>query len=188
MREILIEIQAGTVMRNRFASFMGLDKYKYIMEHVYITDVSKDKEFQKVFSNFYGLSRSGKEWEEKFYNLFETYKNGNKNYAFLLKELSNRTGKLEASFASKICATLDPNMPILDRFVLQNLNLKLPYPESKNRIEKTISIYNEIQKWYEEYLETDNAKECIALFDKIFPDYKWVSDVKKIDFYLWSMR
>ena len=42
--------------------------------------------------------------------------------------------------------------------------------------------------WYEDFVKTENGKECIAEFNKILPDYAWMSDVKKIDFYLWSKR
>lgn len=31
------------------------------------------------------------------------------------------------------------------------------------------------------------AAENIKLFDSLLPDYTWISDVKKIDFLLWSI-
>ena len=30
--------------------------------------------------------------------------------------------------------------------------------------------------------------DCIAEFNRILPGYTWMSDVKKIDFFLWSIR
>ena len=51
-----------------------------------------------------------------------------------------------------------------------------------------LNIYNQMICWYEDFVKTENGKECIAEFNKILPDYVWMSDVKKIDFYLWSKR
>ena len=32
------------------------------------------------------------------------------------------------------------------------------------------------------------AEECIAAFDRVMPDYKHISSIKKIDSILWSIR
>ena len=40
----------------------------------------------------------------------------------------------------------------------------------------------------EEFLETDKARECIAVFDLALPNYSWISDIKKVDAILWSIR
>ena len=37
-------------------------------------------------------------------------------------------------------------------------------------------------------LETEKGKECIAEFDRVLPDYKGISQIKKIDSILWSIR
>ena len=33
-----------------------------------------------------------------------------------------------------------------------------------------------------------NSEECIAEFDRVLPDYKGISQIKKIDSILWSIR
>lgn len=46
-----------------------------------------------------------------------------------------------------------------------------------------------VKQWHlEKYLSTSEAKEQLALFDRYLPEYSWLSDVKKIDFMLWSIR
>ena len=55
------------------------------------------------------------------------------NFPEALRALRERTGRLEASFASKLVATLDPNKPVIDKFVLSNFNLRLPYHGAANR-------------------------------------------------------
>ena len=41
---------------------------------------------------------------------------------------------------------------------------------------------------YADYLQTEESKINIAVFDKILSSHKGISDVKKIDCLLWSMR
>ena len=44
------------VFQERLASSMGLDKYRYIMEQVSITNVAIDTDFQRTFNGFYVVS------------------------------------------------------------------------------------------------------------------------------------
>jgi hypothetical protein len=48
------------------------------------------------------------------------------------EELHRTTGRCEASFASKLSATIGPTMPVIDSVVLRNLNLRLPPSGSSN--------------------------------------------------------
>ena len=48
--------------------------------------------------------------------------------------------------------------------------------------------YDQIVNWYADYLTTDEAGENISEFDRLLPEYAWVSDTKKIDCLLWSKR
>ena len=106
----------------------------------------------------------------------------------MIKELFDRTGNVEASFTSKMVATLDETKPIWDQYVLLNLGLELKGKTPEERVKKTVDLYHRIECWYAEYLLTDEAKENIAVFDSALPSYAWVSDVKKIDCLLWSNR
>lgn len=55
-------------------------------------------------------------------------------------------------------------------------------------MKNAVELYSDIEKWYQEFLLTEDAKTCIALFNSTLTQYKWVSDVKKVDFFLWSIR
>lgn len=55
-------------------------------------------------------------------------------------------------------------MPIWDQYVIKNLCIKLPTANDPERLQKTIVIYEGMCQWYTEFLETDNAKECISKF------------------------
>ena len=51
-----------------------------------------------------------------------------------------------------------------------------------------VLLYDRIVNWYTDYLTTDEARENIGEFDRLLPEYTWVSDTKKIDCLLWSKR
>ena len=185
---IMNYIDPSKTMQHCIAALMGLDKYRFLLEQVHKVDVSSDEGFQRTFNGFY-MVRRNKEWRKAFYDLFERVKLSNDvSFAYVLEELYRLTGNVEASFSSKLLATLKPEMPIWDRYVVQNLGLKLPLDSDPSRIQKTKEVFEEIVAWYEVFLQTKNARQCIDEFDKMLPGYSWLSDVKKIDFYLWSIR
>ncbi len=98
------------------------------------------------------------------------------------------SGNVEASFSSKLLHTIDATKPIWDQYVLQNLGLVLTGKTQEEKLKNAIVLYKQIEKWYEDYLKTQEAQENIAVFDQMLPEYTWVSDVKKIDCLLWSKR
>ena len=49
-------------------------------------------------------------------------------------------------------------------------------------------LYDQIVSWYADYLTTGEARENIMEFDRLLPEYAWVSGTKKIDCLLWSKR
>lgn len=181
-------INPTLIIQQRLASGMGLDKYKLIEEQVHQVDVSADADFQRTFNGFYMVRRNEK-WRKIYYDLFEQVKHsGDASFPFILEELYRQTGNVEASFSSKLLATLKPEMPIWDRYVVQNLKVKVPLASDPDRIRKVEELYDGIVAWYADFLKTENARQCLAKFDEMLPDYAWLSDVKKIDFYLWSIR
>ena len=53
------------VFQERLASSMGLDKYRYIMEQVSITNVAVDTDFQRTFNGFYVVRRN-ESWRKSY--------------------------------------------------------------------------------------------------------------------------
>ncbi|MCR5792401.1 MAG: hypothetical protein K6G65_04460 [Lachnospiraceae bacterium] len=182
-----MQVDVKKIMENRLASSLGLDKYQYIMEHVMKTDVSQDGEFQRVFNGFY-IVRRNEEWRKIYYNYFERVKHEKISFAEIITYLYEMTGNIEPSFSSKMLATLSPQKPIWDRYVVQNLNIKLDGASKEEKLQNAISLYSEMEKWYIEYLCSEDGKACIQGFDEFLPNYKWVSDIKKVDALLWSIR
>ena len=180
-------INAKNVIQKRLAQSFGLDKYDFIMNSVRKVNVSQDSQFQKVYNGFY-IVRRNIEWRTAYYRLFESLKYQPPSFEFILNKLFEKTGNIEASFSSKMLATLNPEMPIWDQYVLQSLNLSL---NGKNRDEKilnAIKMYEQICGMYSEYLKTEESIESLTIFDTFLPEYSWISPVKKIDCLLWGSR
>lgn len=165
----------------------GLLKYLHIMERINKTDVSKDLEFQKRFNGFYRIRQRKPEFYMEYYNFMEEHKGEDVTFDLVLSHFHNKLDRVEASFSSKMVATLNPNLPVWDEFILKNLGLKKPAYGTKNRINKTVDLYNNIVKWYEDFLPTDNAKKMIELFDEKYKGVN-ITDTKKIDLILWQIR
>ena len=85
-------------------------------------------------------------------------------------------------------ATLDDQCPIIDQYVLRNLGFVIAGNGKAARLDSTIQTFYALCDWYDDYLETDEARDNIARFDSILPSYAWLSDVKKIDYLLWAKR
>ena len=182
-----MNFDVNKVFQERLAASMGLDKYQFIMEQVKKTDVSIDADFQRTFNGFY-IVRRNEAWRKVYYEHFENIKGGTPTFASILTHLYEYTGNIEPSFSSKMLATIFPNKPIWDRYVVQNLNMELIGTTKEERLVNAIELYADMEKWYANFLQTDKAKECIEEFDRVMPDYKHISSIKKIDSILWSIR
>ena len=163
---------------------VGIDKYHRIMKRVHEVDVSTDMEFQRFFNGFYRMRQRSADFYKCYYCFLEANKcNPSLTYEEVITHLYQETGSIHASFSSKLLATVNPNMPIWDKFVLQNLGLRTPYYYEKDRLQKTIQLYQQICDWY----QTEEAIQKLQLFNELFPDVD-ISNVKKIDFVLWATR
>ena len=151
------------------------------------TDVSKDTDFQRTYNAFY-RGRRNAEWRKAYYNLFEKAKDSIPSFEFIIRTMYEATGNIDASFSSKMLATLNADMPIWDRYVVQNLCLSMRGRTKENQLKSAIDLYNQMVNWYDDFLQAENGRDCIAEFNRTLPEYVWMSNVKKIDFYLWSIR
>lgn len=51
-----------------------------------------------------------------------------------------------------------------------------------------VSRDRNIQRWYEQYLPTEEARRVIELFDREVIDHYKVTSLTKVDFVLWQIR
>ena len=172
---------------NWLAIESGAAKYDVIMKSFNIVDVSKDEKFQKTFTGFYRIRRSKELFLSKYYKYMESLKGKNVTFSEIIKKVYSFKGSIEPSFSSKMLATLDPNMPVWDQYVLINSGIGVPSYYGKT-IEKCISIYEQIILYYKRLLKSQDAKDMLNLFNKKLPEYKHFTDIKKIDLMLWQKR
>lgn len=184
----LTSINACLIISNFLVKSFGLKTYDEIQNTFNKVDVSSDKNFQKKFNGFYKVRR-GDNWRKDYYDIFEKVKKdpSKQNFDYILNSIYKKTGKFEPSFSSKMLATLNPNYPIWDQYVLKNTGIKAPSGNGKN-INSLVNTYKEIEDWYKAFIGSNVGKTCIAVFDKTFPNYNNINDVKKIDFILWAKR
>ncbi len=175
-------INASEIMQAQLARSLGLDKYAEIMR-----GDPASPSFQRAFNGYYRIRRN-EAWRNHYYALFLRARTEGFDFSQIITALFQATGNVEASFSSKMLATIDPEKPIWDQYVLQNLGLELTGKTQEEKLKNAISLYGAIEKWYLDYLTTDEARENLEAFDLLLPEYKWISDVKKIDCLLWSKR
>lgn len=165
----------------------GLEKYLYIMGKIHETDVSNDQEFQKKFNGFYRIRQRKPEFYEAYYRFMEMKKKTGTSFEDSLHYIYESCGRYETSFCSKLVATIHPERPVWDTFVLENIGLKAPYSGAKDKMRKIVTTYESLVKWYENFLNTEDARTMITLFDERFPNTT-ITNLKKIDLILWQMR
>lgn len=176
------QFKAKMILSDEWVS-KGLSKYNNIMELFNSTNVSKDKDFQKKFNYFYKIARRPAEFYKAYYTLLEKSKNTPLSFEWILMFFYWKFWKCEKSFASKLLHTINPEMPIRDKFILKNLGLK----DSWSDIEKSIKLYEQIKITMEKKISSEEWRMIIQIFDKIYPDTN-ITDMKKYDFYLWQLR
>lgn len=164
----------------------GLAKYLDIQSRVGATDVATDRDFQRAFNGFYRVRRDAR-WQGVFYGLLEREKSERRSFEHVLRDLHRDLGRYEASFASKLVATLDPSQPVLDAFVLKNLGVRLPSATSRDRLAGIVAAHRQVGEAYEGVLATDVGQALIAAFDDRYPA-TGLHPVKKLDLVLWQTR
>ena len=164
------------------------------MDIVAKEDFYATPEFRKLFNGFYKIRQKSQEWYDKYYELLEKQKNEQRTFEEILIQLNNVKPSVEVSFTSKLIATINPDMPIWDQYVLRNLGLmdewtKCNADSKEERIKKAVEIYEKIQALYLEFQLSDEGKKCIEVIDEVLPQYAdRITNTKKIDYILWSKR
>ena len=164
----------------------GLRKYCWLQGNVKRLNVEKNDEFQRRFNDFYKVRRD-ENWRAIYYKLMETAKAEGITFPVALRSLTTQTGRIEASFASKLVATLNPDCPVIDKFILGNFDLRLPYHYSSDRENKTISIYNQLCSKITNVMNSNHGEMICSKFQKRYP-WADITDTKKIDLVFWKIR
>ena len=162
-----------------------LDPYVKIQTSFMDVDISADKDFRKTFTNFYRL-RLPKGYDE-FFDYFEKSKTRKIGFESILTELQCITGRVEASFSSKLLHTINTASPVIDSLVFAKLGWSLPKSTEPQRIRKTADTHNKLTKFYKGALENEKWRIISAHFEERINYANYViSEEKKLDTLLWK--
>jgi hypothetical protein len=166
-----------------------LEKYVWIQEQVRSSGWNSNyPEFRRRFNGFYRVRR-GSAWQVSFFGLMdETRKTGSGiSFRDCLSRMHVKTGSWEASFTSKLIATLDPKQPVIDSVVLRNLNLRLPRPHENDRAGKIVALHDQLAALFSDFIQSEIGRDQIEIFRNHFHGTE-ISDVKIVDLMLWQLR
>ncbi|MBI5204752.1 MAG: hypothetical protein HZA11_07545 [Nitrospirae bacterium] len=165
----------------------GIKKYREIMELFNQTNVAEDRVFQTMFNGFYRVRQKPEEWYKTYYNYMERQKGKDVTFSATLKYIKDKLNRDEPSFSSKLVATHNPNMPIWDKHVLENLCLRPPYHKAKNKVAKIEALYEELITRYKN-IENTQGPMMIGVFNDLIEEAQSITNIKKLDFILWQIR
>jgi len=165
-----------------------LDRYAYTIRSLRTLNVAQNQEYQRTFNGLYMVRRNAS-WRSKFYGLLETCKTDSEpKFVMVLDKLFKETGRIEASFASKLIATINPDLPVYDSIVRINLGLPQRSGRGSDRIELLSTDYANIQAHSSELTRNLKFQELRTAFDKQFPEFMDFSDAKVLDLMIWQVR
>jgi hypothetical protein len=165
---------------------VGLAKYTWLQTELSARDVSCDRMYQKRFGGFYRVRR-GSPWRDAYFEILEKGKAAPISFKEALMSIHAATGRVEASFASKLIATLDPSQPVIDSVVLGNLGLRLPGQGNDHRFAGVESLYQQLGKLYSDYLASEVGCGLVTQFRQAYPEAQ-ITGIKMLDFVLWQTR
>lgn len=187
MRAVTEILSSDNIERALGALPEPIEKYLAIQRRVAQGgSFESDPSFRRQFNSFYRVRR-GPGWQEAYYGLMKSLKGRAASFELCLAELLSATGRIEASFASKLSHTLDADQPIIDSVVLKNLNLRLPAQRAASRMEQIVDIHRRLKDCYGQYLSSREGKDLLRLFRARYPQPE-VTDVKALDLVLWQIR
>ena len=165
----------------------GLEKYQWLQQQ-FLANVNShgDAVFQRRFNQFYRVRRSAA-WQSSYFALMGRARREALEFNVVLDALQLAINRLEASFVSKLIATINPELPVIDKFVLQNVGLALPAQNATNRAAAIVQIHFTLQASFNTYLQSPDGQYLVSKFNQQYPN-SGITDVKKLDLVLWQTR
>ncbi len=153
-------------------------QYAWLRRRVHNADLSPSSEFRKRFIRFYQLRGvAGKNPDVLFGFLGDlrgraqlpTFADALREFASRLRDTTNdQKLRAEASFTSKVLAILDPDLPTIDRNLLDYFDLKIRRHKTE-RIEEAARVYDALYLRMREDLASPWWPQARQRFDELFP-------------------
>ena len=167
--------------------------YLRLAQEVASLDVSsaQAEDFRRRFNGYYGVRRN-EAWRIQYYAAFQLAKDSLDPaadlFASVLKEMNGLQGRTEASFASKLVATLRPESPVIDSVVRSFLRRYVTLPTIQGH-DSACAFYRQLSWAMSELSASPQAHAWSANFDAAFanvPGAAGIHAVKKLDFLIWA--
>lgn len=167
---------------------VGLNKYLWLQGQVATSPKTfhSDPLFQRKYNGFYRVQRRSAHWMSAHYSLMALAAAQGLAFKDILDALYRSTARVEASFASKLFATLNPSAPVIDAWVLVNTGLRLPYAGAKNRLLDICRVHSDLGLLIAAYLATADGEYLVSEFTRLYG--ACVTPEKMLDLVLWQTR
>ncbi len=186
-----LESLVDQIYKNKGKLFILIKENSNLEEYFYLKieyekGNANNQEFQKRYKNFYKMHISGFT-EELYKKYFELLKNGETDLRKILKELSlikdkNGDNTVQLAFASKLIHTVDSGFPLYNSVVAKELNLISKSGSVKERIESSLSVYEELKSYYGALSSRKRIRSVANHFRERFNFKEGIlSDVKILD-------
>ena len=164
----------------------AVETYSWLQAELHGRDVSCNSDYQRTFNGFYRVRRNAA-WREIYFGILERGKAQLESLDDVLRTLHGATGRVEASFATKLIATLDPWQPVIDSVVLGNLGLKLRLAgDIHQRVAETIKLHADLAQTFSSYLNSKGGHLFVQRFHDVFPAAE-LTEVKMLDLVPWQL-
>ncbi len=148
--------------------------YRAIRRSVSAGDLTADEAepSRRRFNAYYGVRRNAA-WRSQFYDRFEAAKVSVLSIEDLFEEtllgIYTDTGRVEASFASKLVATLRPGAPIIDSVLRKWLLRSSTPPPFGGGVSVAVAYFRWLHDQFEATVATAPAREWNRVFEAHFP-------------------
>lgn len=187
----LSEQRMETVLKRLKEVEPALEAYAYLQRSLSTCNVFANREFRTAFNGYYRMRQKPAAWYDGFFSILEREKHNQAvSFGSVLEEIYCETKRVEASFSSKLVATINANLPVWDRHVLDNLGLTAP-PSGRDsawRLRRCVESYSRIRDWTTTAIQQDAFEEWSQRFDAAFPQFRGFTAIKKLDLLLWQSR
>lgn len=171
----------------------SIDAYLFIQKEFAKGYIVNNKDFKRVYGNFYRLTMAGLtlEWKERYFEILEGKKSDLKKILNELYEIPNRKGQnsIQFSFATKLIHTIDTTKPIFDSLVGAMLGQRAKGKTKEEKIQSCIDIYDILQDVFHTCLGDNALQEILRAFRAKFnlSGERDMSDEKIFDFLIWGL-
>jgi hypothetical protein len=157
---------------------VGHAKYLWLQGRVAYqpTTLHLDPTFQRNYNGFYKVQRRNVHWMTTYYALMGQAATEGLSFRAILDAIYKATARVEASFASKLFATLNISAPVIEPWVLVNAGYSLTAAWSKNRLAGVCQLHVDLATDFAGYLATPDGQYLVSEFTEI---YGAVSSLKK---------